>query len=33
MKFDISALLAKSKEQDLKFETNKNNIAEKFNIN
>ena len=28
MKFDISALLVKSKENDSKIETNKNNIAE-----
>ena len=30
MKFDISALLVKSKEHDSKIETNKNNIAENF---
>ena len=28
MKFDISALLVKSKEHDSKIETNKNNISE-----
>ena len=32
MKFDISALLVKSKEQDSKIETNKNNIAENLTL-
>ena len=32
MKFDISALLVKSKEHDSKFETNKNNIAENLTL-
>ena len=32
MKFDISALLVKSKEHDSKIETNKNNIAENLTL-
>ena len=32
MKFDISALLVKSKEHDSKIETNKNNISENLNL-
>ena len=32
MKFDISALLVKSKEHDFKIETNKNNIAENLTL-
>ena len=32
IKFDISALLVKSKEQDSKIETNKNNIAENLTL-
>ena len=32
MKFDISALLVKSKEHDFKIENNKNNISENLNL-
>ena len=32
MKFDISALLVKSKEHDSKIETNKNNISENLTL-